>query len=66
MSMRRRSGTKQSSLWVATSELAASPGHPFYERLNAVLREAGFDRHLLKPVDIGPLQEAMASAARGQ
>jgi CheY-like chemotaxis protein len=28
--------------------------------------EAGFDRHLLKPVDIGPLQEAMASAARGE
>jgi CheY-like chemotaxis protein len=28
-------------------------------------REAGFDRHLLKPVDIGPLQEAMASAPRG-
>ena len=27
--------------------------------------EAGFDRHLLKPVDIGPLQEALASAARG-
>ena len=29
-------------------------------------REAGFDRHLLKPVDIGPLQEAMASAVRGE
>jgi CheY-like chemotaxis protein len=27
-------------------------------------REAGFDRHLLKPVDIGPLQEAMASVVR--
>ena len=27
-------------------------------------REAGFDRHLLKPVDIGPLQDAMASVVR--
>ena len=25
-------------------------------------REAGFDRHLLKPVDIGPLQEALAAS----
>jgi CheY-like chemotaxis protein len=29
-------------------------------------REAGFDRHLLKPVDIAPLQEALASSVRGE
>ena len=44
MSMRRRPSEKQESLWVATGDLAASPGHPFYERLNKVLAEAEFDR----------------------
>ena len=34
----------QSSLWVATSDLPASPGHPFYARLNAVLEAHDFDR----------------------
>jgi hypothetical protein len=31
-------------MWVATSALPRSPGHPFYERLNRILDEAGFDR----------------------
>lgn len=44
MSMRRRGSEKQESLWVATGDLAASPGHPFYEKLNKVLAEADFDR----------------------
>jgi transposase len=30
-------------MFVATSELPRSPGHPFYQRLNRVLDEAGFD-----------------------
>ena len=34
----------QPPLWVATSDLPASPGHPFYVRLNAILDAAGFDR----------------------
>jgi hypothetical protein len=29
--------------WIATSDLARSPGHPFYERLNQLLAEHGFD-----------------------
>jgi transposase len=40
-------GTRQSeqtSLWVATSELPKSPGHPFYMRLNALLDAQDFDR----------------------
>jgi hypothetical protein len=28
---------------VATQDLPASPGHPFYEQLNELLGEAGFD-----------------------
>jgi transposase len=35
---------RQESMWLATSELPKSPGHPFYERLNGILEEAGFDR----------------------
>jgi transposase len=44
MSMRRRTGTKQGELWIATQDLAASPGNPFYDRLNVVFAECGFDR----------------------
>jgi len=36
--------TEQPPLWIATSELPTSPGHPFYARLNAILDAAGFDR----------------------
>ncbi len=43
MSMGKREGERQSDLWLATGSLAQSPGHPFYERLNAVLAEAAFD-----------------------
>ena len=32
-----------SPLWVATVDLPTSAGHPFFERLNRVLSEAGFD-----------------------
>ena len=35
--------TEQTSLWVATSELPKSPGHPFYARLNALLDAHDFD-----------------------
>ena len=31
-------------MWVASTDLPVSPGHPFYARLNAILDEAGFDR----------------------
>ncbi len=36
--------TEQPPLWVATSDLPASPGHPFYTKLNAILDAEGFDR----------------------
>jgi transposase len=39
---------RQDSLWVAAGELPASPGHPFYQRLNAVLETAGFDAFVEK------------------
>lgn len=33
----------QDGLWVSTSELPRSPGHPFYSRLNRALEAEGFD-----------------------
>ena len=35
---------RQESLWVATGELPRTGGHVFYERVNRVLDEHGFDR----------------------
>lgn len=35
---------RQEAMWIGSSELPKSPGHPFYQRLNVVLDEAGFDR----------------------
>ena len=34
----------QTPLWVATSDLPSSPGHPFYTRVNAIFEAEGFDR----------------------
>lgn len=48
MSMSKREGETQSDLWIPTTELARSPGHPFYERLNKILAEAGFDAFVEK------------------
>lgn len=42
MAMGKKKG-RQGGLWIATSDLARSPGHPFYERLNRLLAEHGFD-----------------------
>jgi len=42
MTMGRR-GPKQSPLFITSDAMATSPGHPFYEKLNQVLKEADFD-----------------------
>jgi transposase len=39
----RKQREKQDDLWIAHSELAAAPGHPFYQRLNELLEAEGFD-----------------------
>jgi hypothetical protein len=36
--------TDQPQLWIVASDLTASPRHPFYPRLNAILDAHGFDR----------------------
>lgn len=38
-----KSGPKQGEFWVTVSELPTSPGHPFYSKLNEILRGADFD-----------------------
>jgi transposase len=44
MAMSKRSGgEKQEDIWIAHTELAVAPGHPFYKRLNELLEGARFD-----------------------
>ena len=43
MAMGKRK-SEQTPMWVPTTELPVSPGHPFYAKLTAILDEAGFDR----------------------
>jgi len=43
MALGRQEGEQQ-EMWVATGDIPKSPGHPFYQRLNRILAEAGFDR----------------------
>ncbi len=43
MSMGSRSGGQQDTLWIETSSLPKSVGHPFFEKLNQLLQQHGFD-----------------------
>jgi len=43
MAMGKRK-SEQSPLWVPTTALPVSPGHPFYAKLNVILEAAEFDR----------------------
>src|ERR1035438_6023126 len=39
----RKQREKQEDIWIAHTELASAPGHPFYQRLNEWLEGEGFD-----------------------
>jgi transposase len=43
-----KGGEQAGALWVYAPDLPRSPGHPFYGRLNEVLKAAGFDRFVEK------------------
>src|SRR3954464_12078108 len=43
MAMGKRREERQEALFVATDRLPKAAGHPFYQRLNGLLAEAGFD-----------------------
>lgn len=46
MALGRRREERQQEFWVATRDLAETPRHAFYERLNQLLDEADFDRRV--------------------
>ena len=46
MALGRRKRERQDELWVPAANVPAGPGHPFYERLNRLLDEAGFDEYV--------------------
>ena len=43
MAMGKRKRERQPAMWISTTELPAGVSHPFYRRLNQLLREHGFD-----------------------
>lgn len=47
MALGKRKREEQES-WVAASDLPTSPGHPFYQKLNQLLAESGFDDYVEK------------------
>ena len=43
MAMGKRQTDRQGELWIPTAEMPTTPAHPFYQKLNEVLNEHGFD-----------------------
>jgi len=43
MALGKRNGERQAEFWVATQDLSSGPRHVFYDTLNQVLAQAGFD-----------------------
>ncbi len=44
MAMGKRPAARQAPpMWVHSEDLPTSDGHPFFERLNRILEESGFD-----------------------
>ena len=43
MAMGKRTRDRQLTMWVPTTDLPTAASHPFYQRLNQLLREHGFD-----------------------
>lgn len=46
MAMKRRRRNTQGQLWVSSTDLPRSPGHPFYLKLNKLLGQHGFDEYV--------------------
>src|SRR5438876_1415591 len=43
MAMGKRKRDRQPAMWVPTTDLPTAASHPFYRRLNQLLRQHGFD-----------------------
>jgi transposase len=46
MAMGKRRKQEQPAFWLPTEQVVKSPGHPFYNRLNKLLDEHGFDAYV--------------------
>src|SRR5664280_606210 len=61
----RKQREKQEDIWIAHTELALAPGHPFYQRLNELLDSEGFDEFVegrVREVLCGQVRAAVADA----
>jgi transposase len=43
MAIGKRKRERQETLWIPTGEIPAPPAHPFYQRLESILKQNGFD-----------------------
>jgi hypothetical protein len=43
MAMGKRTRDRQPPMWITTADLPTAASHPFYRRLNQLLRDHGFD-----------------------
>ena len=43
---RKEKQRRQEELWIAHTDLPRTVGHPFYEQLNRLLEERGFDEYV--------------------
>lgn len=46
MALGKWTNEKQQDLFIAAASLPPSPGHPFYQALNRLLAEVGFDAYV--------------------
>jgi transposase len=60
MALGKRRESRQQELWIAAEELARTPRHVFYERLNRLLAKAKFDGW------VEPLCRPFRARARGR
>ncbi len=54
--MSKRQTRHQQEFWINTAGIAASPGHPFYQRLSRLLDKHGFDRFVESRCEISYAQ----------
>jgi transposase len=46
MALGKRARSQQEQLWIDSRSLPTAPGHPFYQKLNEVLKAHGFDEYV--------------------
>jgi len=46
MAQGRKKTERQESMWIATSDLPVTAGHPFYSKLNEIFDKHGFDKYV--------------------